>query len=152
MFESQERVRGIRLSEAALLALTLATLVCVLVLLPARSASAVLSSAADYRLQGKLSTSVGTAPALQNIGQGTSSFTTATVDGSSRKVLDFPRGNGLKLAPTTGVVSNGTYTILVLFELNNVGDDVSRFRRVMDFENGTSDSGCTSRRTARLAS
>lgn len=92
MFESQERVRGIRLSEAALLALTLATLVCVL--LPARSASAVLSSAADYRLQGKLSTSVGTAPALQNIGQGTSSFTTATVDGSSRKVLDFPRGTG----------------------------------------------------------
>lgn len=47
----------------------------------------------------------------------------------------------MKLAPTTGVVSNGTYTIVVLFELNNVGDDVSRFRRVMDFENGTSDSG-----------
>jgi hypothetical protein len=38
MFKSQERVRGMRLSEVVLLALTLATLVCVLVLLPARSA------------------------------------------------------------------------------------------------------------------
>jgi hypothetical protein len=139
MFKSQERVRGMRLSEVVLLALTLATLVCVL--LPARSASAVPPSAADYRLQGKLSTSVGTAPALQKIGPETNSFTTATVDGASRKVLTFPKGNGLKIAPTTGVISNGTYTIVVLFELNNVGDDVSRFRRVVDFENGTSDSG-----------
>lgn len=141
MFESQERVRGMRLSEVVLLAFALATLVCALVLLPARSVSAVPPSAADYRLQGKLSTSVGTAPALQKIGPGTNSFTTASVDGSSRKVLAFPQGNGLKLSPTTGVISNGTYTIVVLFELNDVGDDVSRFRRILDFKNGASDSG-----------
>ena len=112
-----------------------------LVIFPSRSASALPSPGADYRFQNKLSTSVGTAPALQKIGPGTNTFTTATVDGSSRTVLRFPEGNGLKLSPTTGVVPNNTYTIVVLFELNEVGDNESRFRRVLDFKNGTSDSG-----------
>ena len=141
MIKNQERVQSRRLSGVILLTLTLATLVCLLVILPSRSASALPLPGADYRFQNKLSTSVGTAPALQKIGPGTNTFTTATVDGSSRTVLRFPEGNGLKLSPTTGVVPNNTYTIVVLFELNEVGDDVSRFRRILDFENGTSDSG-----------
>ena len=142
MVNSRERVRSMRLSEVVLLALALAMLVSVLVVFPSRSASAVPPSEADYRLQGKLSTSVGTAPALQRIGPGTNTFTTATVDGSSRKVLGFPKGNGLKLVSTTNVVPRtAPYTIVVLFELNNVGDDQSRFRRFVDFKNGASDSG-----------
>jgi hypothetical protein len=59
------------------------------------------------------------------------------VDGSSRKVLSFPRGNGLKLDTTGLLSSNGIYTIVVLFELN----DVINFKRVIDFKNGKSDSG-----------
>jgi len=52
-------------------------------------------------------------------------------------VLSFPQGNGLKLSPTTGVVSNSAYTIVVLFEF----DSVDGFRRIIDFKNGTSDRG-----------
>ena len=133
---NQERVRSRRLTEVMVLALALATLVSFFVIFPSRSASAVPPSDADYRFQNKLSTSVGTAPALTRIGT-RSTFTKATVDGASRTVLSFPKGNGLKLAPTTGVVPNDTYTIVVLFEFN----DVSNFRRVIDFKNGTSDSG-----------
>jgi hypothetical protein len=140
--ESQERVWGRRLSGVVLLALALTALTFVLLLSTSRSASAALPSAkADYRFQNKLSTSVGTAPALTKIGPSTNTFTTATVDGSSRKVLSFLKGNGLKLSSSNGVVQNDTYTIVVLFELNNVGDDQSRFRRLVDFENGASDSG-----------
>jgi hypothetical protein len=138
---NQERVRSRRLSEMVVLALALATLVSFFVIFPSRSASAVPPSDADYRFQNKRSTSVGNAPALQDIGPRNNSFTTATVDGASRKVLSFPKGNGLKLAPTTGVVSSGTYTIVALFEFNDVGNDASKFRRIIDFKNGTSDNG-----------
>ena len=134
---NQERVRSRRLTEVVVLALALATLVSFFVIFPSRSASAVPLSDADYRFQNKRSSSVGDAPDLTRIGRGTNTFANATVDGTSRTVLRFPKGNGLKLAPTTGVVPNDTYTIVVLFELN----DVSNFRRVIDFKNGASDSG-----------
>src|SRR3989337_162838 len=105
-----------------LLALALTALILGLLLFAApRSASAQTSPTADYRFQNTKSTSVGTAPALTDIGPGTNTFVTATVDGASRKVLRFPEGNGLRLSPTTGVISNGTYSIVVLFELNEVG-------------------------------
>jgi hypothetical protein len=141
MIKSQERVQSRRLSGVVLLALALATLVSFLVIFPSRSASALPSPGADYRFQNRLTTSVGTAPALTKLGPSSNTFTTAMVDGSSRTVLRFPEGNGLKLSPTMGVVPNNTYTIVVLFELNEIGDDVSRFRRILDFKNGTSDSG-----------
>ena len=137
MNRSRERVRSLRSSEAVILAITLAVLVSILVTFPSRSASAVAPSKTDYRLQGKLSTSVGTAPALQKIGPRTNTFTTATVDGSSRRVLSFPKGNGLKLDTAGLLSSNGIYTVVVLFELNNV----SNFKRIVDFKNGTSDNG-----------
>lgn len=130
-----------RYFEVFALALVLATLVSILVLFPSRSASALTPPKADYRFQNKLSTSVGTAPALTKIGPNSNTFATATVDGSSRKVLRFPKGNGVKLSPTTSVVSSGTYTIVMLFELNDVGSDASRFRRIIDFKNGASDNG-----------
>jgi Concanavalin A-like lectin/glucanases superfamily len=137
MIGSRKRVQRRRLSELVLLALALATLVSVLVILPSPSASAEPPPKADYRFQGKLGTSVGTAPALQKIGPGTNTFTTATVDDSSRKVLSPPKGNGLKLDTTGLLSSNGIYTIVVLFGLN----DVSNFKRIVDFKNGTSDNG-----------
>jgi CSLREA domain-containing protein len=133
----QERVQSRRLSEVVLLALALATLVSVLVLFPSSSASALTPPKADYRFQNTRSTSVWNAPSLKEIGPRDNTFTTATVDGAPRKVLHFPRGNGVKLSPTTSVVPNDTYTILILFEL----DSVDGFRRIIDFKNATSDNG-----------
>jgi hypothetical protein len=93
--------------------------------------------AADYRFRNSRASSVGEAPALADIGPGTNTFATATVDGTSSTVLTFPKGNGLRLSPTTGVIRNGTYTIVALFEL----DSVDGFKRIIDFKNGTSDNG-----------
>ena len=128
---------GRRYVEAFTLALVLMTLASLLHLASPRGAFAQMLPKADYRFQNNLKTSVGTAPALTKIGPNTNTFATTNVDGSSRKVLRFPKGNGVKLSPTTGVVSSGTYTIVALFEF----DSVSGFRRIVDFKNGTSDNG-----------
>lgn len=137
MINRQRWAQGRPLPEVLALALALATLMLVLVLFPSRGAFALAPLKADYRFQNTLSSSVGAAPALTTIGPGTNTFTTATVDGASRRLLSFPEGNGLKLSPTTGVVSSDAYTIVVLFEF----DSVSGYRRIVDFKNGTSDNG-----------
>jgi uncharacterized delta-60 repeat protein/uncharacterized repeat protein (TIGR01451 family) len=92
---------------------------------------------ADYRFQNTRSSSVGSPPDLVDIGPGTNSFQTDTVDGQAQTVLAFPMGNGLSLSPTTGVVPNGTYSIVARFRF----DTVSGFRRILDFKNATSDNG-----------
>ncbi len=92
---------------------------------------------AHYQFRNSRASSVGGVPALADIGSGTNTFATAAVDGASSTVLRFPKGNGLRLSPTTRAVSNNTYTIVALFELNFVNG----FRRVVDFKSGTSDNG-----------
>ncbi len=92
---------------------------------------------ADYRLQNDLTSSVGTAPALQPVGPGTGAFATETVGGASRTVFTFPAGNGLSLGNTSGVVPNDVYTIAVLFRFENL----LGYRRIIDFKNGASDAG-----------
>jgi hypothetical protein len=52
-------------------------------------------------------------------------------------VLAFPQNNGLSLTPTTGVVQNGAYTIVVLARLH----DVAGYRRLLDLKAGSSDDG-----------
>ena len=130
-----------RFMKVVALALALAALTTSLILFPTRPASAQTQPTADYRFQDTRSTSVGTAPALTDIGSNLATnpntFEPATVDGALRKVLRFPQGNGVKLSPTTGVVSNGTYTVVALFEF----DDVTGYRRILDFKNGTNDNG-----------
>ena len=97
----RQRQPGVRsLMRQVLLALALATLVSILLLFPSRPASALTLPKADYQFQNTRSTSVGSAPALTDIGPGTNTFTTTTVDGTSRKVLSFPQGNGVKLSPS----------------------------------------------------
>jgi hypothetical protein len=59
------------------------------------------------------------------------------VDGVSTTVLTFSQGNGVSLSPTTGVVPNDTYTIVMLFSLQQT----SSYRRLIDFKNATSDNG-----------
>jgi hypothetical protein len=93
---------------------------------------------ADYRFQNTRNSTVAGAPDLTDFPTvGANTFVTSTVDGQPRTVLQFPEGNGLRLAPTSGVIANGVYTIVILFEF----DTVRGYRKVLDFKNGTSDSG-----------
>lgn len=92
---------------------------------------------AEYRFQNALTSSVGSAPALTNIGPESNSFATDAVDGTTRTVLTFPFNNGLRLSPTTGVIPNNTYTAAVLFRFT----ELSGYRRILDFKNSQADSG-----------
>jgi hypothetical protein len=94
---------------------------------------------ADYRFQNTLASSIGAAPALSALGSDTNSFATETVDGSSQTVLAFQAENGVQLAPTTGVIPNGTYTLAVLFRFAQLTNRA--WQRIVDFQNGTSDRG-----------
>jgi subtilisin-like proprotein convertase family protein len=100
----------------------------------AREASAQ-NLTADYQFQDTRSSSVSGAPALTDLGS--NAFVTDTVEGSPRTVLRFAQNNGLSLAPTTGVMSSGRYTIVMLFKFQTV----SGFRRLIDFRGGVSDEG-----------
>jgi hypothetical protein len=120
--------RGLRLA----LVLALAT---ALIGLTSNAAWAALK--ADYQFKNTRAACAGSsAPALTDIG-GTNTFTTQTVAGRSWRVLRFPLGHGVRVQPTTGVVSNNVYSIAVLFRLA----DVSFYRRVIDFKNGTAEPG-----------
>ena len=91
---------------------------------------------ADYQFQGNLASAAGTPPSLSNLGAG-NAFVTESVDGASRTVLAFPQGNGVSLVPTTGVIPNATYTIVILFRF----ESVDGYRKIVDFKGGTSDNG-----------
>ena len=90
---------------------------------------------ADYQFQNTLASSVGTAPVLINLGSNT--FGTTTVDSITRTVLNFTQGNGLSLSPTTDIISNSTYSVVVLFSFTNI----SGYCRILDFKNQGSDKG-----------
>lgn len=93
-------------------------------------------SGADYQFQMTLNSSVGSPPALQDIGVG-NSYVTETVDGCSRLVRQFPLHNGLHLQPTAGVIPTNIYTIVMLFRL----DQTNSYRRLIDFKAATVESG-----------
>ena len=86
---------------------------------------------ADYRFENALSSSVPGAPALVNDGPGTNTFTTESVDGQSRTVLQFPANNGVKLSPTTGILSGSSYTIVLLFRY----DTLPSYAKIVDYNN-----------------
>ncbi len=93
------------------------------------------SLVADYQFRDSLNSSVGNAPALTNLGN--NSFESVTVDDSIRRALKFDENNGLALAPTSGAIPSQSYTVVMLFAFTNVNNA----RRILDFKNGTSDSG-----------
>jgi hypothetical protein len=110
----------------------------VLLLIGAGPASAA-NLVAEYRFGDTRATSVGAAPDLTDItseGNPGNAFATETVGGSPRRVLQFPQGNGLT-ASTAGVIPTRTYSIVVVARLA----DVSGYRRIIDFQNGASDTG-----------
>ena len=93
---------------------------------------------ADYQFQGNLNSSVAGAPAMTNLtgSGGANSFVSDTIDGYAKQSLRFPFNSGLS-ANTAGLIPNNTYTIVMLFKV----DEISGFRRVASFDNRTTDNG-----------
>ena len=83
-----------------------------------------------YRLEDSYAASIGTPPDLTNINAGLN-FSTATVRGAARRVLNFPWDTGLQLQPTLGVFPNQVYSTAILFRL----DAVNSWRRLLDMGN-----------------
>lgn len=110
-------------------------LVAALILLGGGKVADAATLKANYQLQGSLISEVAGAPDLTDLGTG-NRFALETVDGTSRRVLTFPAGNGLSLA-TGGLVDPDSNSVVMLFRLANV----SRYRRILDFANSTSDNG-----------
>ncbi len=96
---------------------------------------------ADYQFQNTRNSSTGGPPMtdLINVGNGANTFTTESVEGCiPRSVLNFPKGNGLSLVPTTGLTTdNKTYSIVILFKFT----EQDHTRAIVDFKNGTDGRG-----------
>lgn len=90
---------------------------------------------ADYQFQGSLGSSCCSAPELLTLG--TTGFGMDRVNGPERAVMTFTEGSGLRLSPASSVIPSDSYTIAVLFRFATV----SGFRRLIDFKDGSSDSG-----------
>jgi hypothetical protein len=102
---------------------------------PSEPSQSVPAATADYYFQGSLESSLGTAPDLIKVEEGSSVF---TADGSTGvTVLRFAGGRGLALAPTTNVIPSSGYSIEVLFRF----DHLDGFRKVIDFKNGSTGDG-----------
>lgn len=99
-------------------------------------ASAAQTLKADYQFQGNLNSSVGTAPALTNLvgaGNGQNSYGMDMVDGFPRQVLNFPGNNGVALNSLSGVVTDTSFTAVILFKMNII----TGRRRLFDSSGGT---------------
>ena len=93
------------------------------------------AATADYYFQDSLESSLGTAPDLVEVEDGSSLFTADA--GTGVTVLRFDGGRGLALAPTTRVIRSSGYSIEVLFRF----DLLDGYRKVIDFKNGSTDDG-----------
>ncbi len=93
---------------------------------------------ADYQFAGNLNSSAAGAPAMANLtgSDGANSFQSNTIDGFTRQSLRFPFNSGVAVN-TNSVIPSSAYTIVMLFRF----DEISDFRRVASFDNGTSDNG-----------
>jgi hypothetical protein len=91
---------------------------------------------ADYNFQNNLLSSVGSAPALVNLGTG-NAYEQDTVDGIVASVLGFPAGNGVALANASTVFPDSIYTIVAFFRFQTI----SSWRRILDFKSRTTDNG-----------
>ena len=90
---------------------------------------------ADYRFDDSLSSSVGGANSLANVGPG-NEFATETVRGESDRVLMFPQGSGLSLVDP-GLVPNDDYSVVLAFRF---ADLTGNYDRILD-TNGEEDHG-----------
>lgn len=87
----------------------------------------------DYQLQGTKASS-GAGPALTDVGSGANTFQSDNVMGTTRQVLAFAAGSGLRMSPSVGT---GAYSVVATFRFDNVAS----YERILDTTNGTDDSG-----------
>lgn len=116
--------------------LVVASLLATLVACALAAGTASAAVVADYRFDDNLNSSVGLVPALTEVGAGTPTYATETVNGTIDRVRVFPAGSGLSL-PTTGLVSPERYTFEITFRLT----EASTWERVFDASNATTDNG-----------
>jgi hypothetical protein len=102
-------------------------------LLGASTASAA-TLVGDYQLQGTKASS-GPGPALTDVGSGANTFQSDNVMGTTRQVLAFAAGSGLRMNPAA--VGTGSYSVVATFRFDNVAN----YERILDTTDGTQESG-----------
>jgi hypothetical protein len=113
---------------AALAGATVAGLWSLDAALPAKAAVV-----ANYQFQNTLSSTIPSAPDLVPFVLG--SYSSVSIGGTPTTVYNFGKQQGLSL-DATGLISDN-YTIAALFSF----DDISGYRKILDFKNLTSDTG-----------
>jgi hypothetical protein len=88
---------------------------------------------ANYQFQNTLSSTIASAPDLVPFVLG--SYSSASIGGTPTTVYNFGKQQGLSL-DATGLISDN-YTIAALLSF----DDISDYRKILDFKNLTSDTG-----------
>jgi hypothetical protein len=94
----------------------------------------------DYQFQGTRASS-GPGATLTDVGAGPNSFQAEDVLGTNRQVLVFPQHSGLKLNPTGLPSATAANSVVTTFRLT----DLTGYRRILDWSNGTLDSGIYNR-------
>lgn len=95
---------------------------------------------ADYQFQDTRTSSVPGAPELADLitaPNAPNAFAAESVNGASRRVLAFPRGNGLVLSSLRSLLPSGGYSVVMLVRLA----EISGYRRYLDLSGGTADRG-----------
>lgn len=105
-----------------------------------RSVESNASITADYQFDGNLSSQTLNAPDATETRSG-STFSAENVLGTVRPLRTFDAGNGLRLDPTNGLISDSVYTIQMTIRIDDVAGGVSNFVKLIDFSDLTSDNG-----------
>lgn len=93
---------------------------------------------ADYRFEVSYASSVAGAPHLDSTPTGTSNvFQSVNMGNRKVPVMLFPADTGVDLPGMDNVIPRDSYTIVVLMRF----DDISGYRRIIDFANRQSDDG-----------
>jgi len=95
---------------------------------------------ADYQFDGDLSSRTLNAPDATETRTG-STFTTESVFGTVRPVRTFDAGNGLRIDPTTGLITDRVYTIQMLIRLEDFTGNGTDFVKLIDFGDLSNDFG-----------
>ncbi len=99
--------------------------------LPASAGAATLVG--DYTFEDTLNPAAGSGAPLTHLNPA-NTFATETVDGASRRVLKFPYGGGVRFT-TSAPIPNYSIVLKMRF------DQLSSWRRIIDFSNRASDTG-----------
>lgn len=116
-----------RLRARVAASLVAANLIAAILAIGAPTVATAQTLAGDYQFQDTFADGPNT-PDFQPIGS--TQFATETVDGTSRRVVTWQQGNGLRLAPTSQLNQSTSYTIVMLVRFQQVDN----YRRIIDFK------------------